>query len=53
MTLKKMPFDTLTLYHTILPFNTVRKKALENTEGKGKNAGNPAFSPFPTEFSTL
>ena len=26
---------------------------LENVVGKGENAGNPAFSPFPTMFSTL
>ena len=43
---------------TILTFNDPReKKVLENTEGKGENAGNqhflllPAFSPLPTVFS--
>ena len=25
---------------------------LENTVGTGENAGKPAFSPFPTMFST-
>ena len=29
------------------------KKALENTVGKGENAGNQHFSPFTTMFSTL
>ena len=28
-------------------------KAFENIEGKGENANNQHFSPFPTMFSTL
>ena len=32
---------------------TLKKKALENTVGKGENTGKPAFSPFPTVLSTL
>ena len=28
------------------------EKAFENILRKGENAGNPAFSPFPTMFST-
>ena len=32
---------------------TVKKRAFENTVRKGENAGKPAFSPFPTVFSTL
>ena len=31
----------------------LKKKALENTVGKGENAGKPAFSPFPMVFYTL
>ena len=42
--------QSLTLYHTI---PTQRKKALENTVGKGENAGNQHFLLFPTVFSTL
>ena len=32
---------------------TLRKKPFENLVGKGENAGNYHFSPFPTMFSTL
>ena len=32
---------------------TLRKTPLENIVGKGENAGKPAFSPFPTMFSTV
>ena len=32
---------------------TPKKKALENTVGKGENAGNQHFLLFPTVFSTL
>ena len=31
----------------------LKKKAFENTVGKGENAGNPLFLPFSTVFSTL
>ena len=32
---------------------TPTKKPVENIEGKGENAGLPAFSPFPTIFCYL
>ena len=32
---------------------TLKRKALENTMGKGENAGNQHFLLFPTVFSTL
>ena len=32
---------------------TLKKKPFENIEGKGENAGNQHFFPFPTVFSTL
>ena len=32
---------------------TLRKKKFKNTLGKGENAGNQHFSPFPTMSSTL
>ena len=43
---------SLTLYHTIPTFNDPKKKTLENTVGKGENAGNQHFLLFPL-FSTL
>ena len=44
----------LTLYHTILTFNTSGKESFfGKIAGKGENAGYPAFSPFPSMFSTL
>ena len=42
----------LTLGHTILTFNDVKENVFENIVGKGENAGKPAFSSFPTMFST-
>ena len=32
---------------------TLKMTTLQKTVGKGENAGVPAFSPFPTVFSTL
>ena len=32
---------------------TPKKKAFENLVGKGENAGNQHFLPFPTMFSAL
>ena len=32
---------------------TVRKEPFENILGKGEKCWEPAFSPFPTMFSTL
>ena len=43
----------LYLEHTIQTFNDPNKECLENTVGKGENAGNQVFSPFPTVFSIL
>ena len=34
-------------------FTPLEKKAFENIEGKGENAGNQHFLLFPTMFSTL
>ena len=42
----------LTRYDTIPGFNDLKKKSFENIVGKGENAGNQHFSPFPTMFST-
>ena len=46
-------WENLTLSHTIPTFNDPKEEALENTVGKGENAGNQHFSPFTTVFSTL
>ena len=35
------------------PLMTLGKRPFENTVGKGENAGNQHFSPFPTMFSIL
>ena len=43
----------LTFYRTILTFNEPGNEAFENIVGKGGNAGNQLFFPFPTMFSTL
>ena len=32
---------------------TLKNRAFENIVGKGENAGNQLFPPFPTMFSTL
>ena len=42
----------MSVYHTILCFNNLKKRTLENIMGKGENAGNQ-YSPFPTIFSAL
>ena len=34
----------LTLYHTIPPLKTLKKKPFENIVGKGENAGNQHYS---------
>ena len=43
----------LTLYHTIPPFNNPKKKGFGKHCGKRRKCWLPAFSPFPTMFSTL
>ena len=40
----------LILYHTIPTFNYPKNRALENTVGKGENAGNQHFLLFPQCF---
>ena len=35
------------------PLTTLKEEAFENIVGKGQNAGNQHFFPFPTRFSTL
>ena len=40
----------LTHYHTIPTFDDLRKKPLENIEGKGENAGDQHFLLFPQCF---
>ena len=40
----------LTLYHTILTFTTLKKKAFGNIVGKGENAGFQHFRLFPEYF---
>ena len=40
----------LTLYQTSRLLTTLRRKALENTVGKGENAGNQDFLLFPQCF---
>ena len=48
---KYMYIDSIlscTLYYTILNFNDpLKRRALENTVGKGENAGNQHFLLFP------
>ena len=44
--------DHLTLYHTIPTFNDPKEETLENTVGKGENAGNQHFLLFPQCFPT-
>ena len=43
----------LTLYHTIPTFNDPEKVAFWKHCGKRRKCWSPAFSPFPTMFSTL
>ena len=43
----------LTLYYTVPTLNDCEKKSFENIVGKGENAGNQHFFPFPKLFSTL
>ena len=42
----------LTLYHTITTFNNHKKEAFQKHCGKRRKCRKPAFSPFPTMFST-
>ena len=42
--------SVLTLYHRILTFNTLRKKAFEKFVGKGENAVYQHFLLFPQFF---
>ena len=43
----------LTLYHTIPPFNNPKEEGFGKHCGKRRKCWLPAFSPFPTMFSTL
>ena len=43
----------LTRYHTILTFNDHEKESFWKHCGKRRKCWKPAFSPFPTMFSTL
>ena len=44
---------SLTLYHTIPTFNNPKEEAFGKHCGKRRKCWKPAFSPFPTVFSTL
>ena len=46
-------YSSLTHYHTIPTFNTSGKESLRKHCGKRRKCWLPAFSPFPTMFSTL
>ena len=43
----------LTLYHTIRTFNDPKEEGFGKHCGKRRKCWQPAFSPFPTVFSTL
>ena len=43
----------LTLYHTILTFNDPKEEGFGKHCEKRRKCWQPAFSPFPTVFSTL
>ena len=43
----------LTLYHTIPTFNDPKEEGFGKHCGKRRKCWKPAFSPFPTVFSTL
>ena len=47
-----LPKDTFSSihFHTIPTFNDREKEAFENVVGKGENAGNQHFLPFPQCF---
>ena len=45
--------DLLTLYHTIPTFNDLNREAFRKHCGERRKCCLPAFSPFPTMFSTL
>ena len=45
-------FDPLTLYHTLLTFNDPKEEGFGKHCGKRRQCWLPAFSPFPTTFST-
>ena len=50
---KEFKVSCLTLYHTIPIFNNLEKEAFWKQCGKRRKCWKPAFSPFPTMFSTL
>ena len=51
--LKVFAYNTLTLYHMILTCNNPKKEDFQkHCGGKGENAGDQHFSPFPTMFSS-
>ena len=43
----------LTFYHTVPPFNDPNEEGFGKHCGKRRKCWWPAFSPFPTMFSTL
>ena len=43
----------LTLYHTVLTLNDPEEETFRKQCGKRRKCCEPAFSPFPTPFSTL
>ena len=45
-------FHTLTLPHTILTFKDLKKGAFRKHRGQRRKCLQPAFSPYPTMFST-
>ena len=49
----RLKCQSLTLYHTIPTFNDPTEGAFRNHCGKRRKCWLPAFSPFPTVFSTL
>ena len=53
MSVSPSSFVSLTVYLTFATLTTLLKKPFENIVEIGENAGNPAFSPIPTMFSTL
>ena len=46
----KQNFNSLKLYHTMMTFDALEKKAFENIVGKEENAGNQHFLLFPQCF---
>ena len=51
--LKRNADTILTHSHSLTPFDVSRKEAFSKHCGKRRKCWSPAFSPFPTMFSTL